>query len=118
MNECKHTEEQRMLRGTWASPEIYYAVEKGYKIVKIHEVWNYPDRVRGLFKSYIDAFLKIKQQSSDFPAWCTTEELKNQYIANYKEREGIELDYDEIKKNPSARAGAKLELNNAWGYFG
>ena len=107
-----------MLRGTWASPEIYYTVEKGHKIVKIHEVWNYPDRVRGLFRSYKDAFLKIKQQSSDFPAWCTTEELKNQYIANYKEREGIELDYDEIKNNPSVHARAKLELNNAWGYFG
>lgn len=118
LNKCKHTEEQRMLRGTWATPEIYYSVEKGYKIVKIHEMWHYPDRVNGLFKSYIDAFFKIKQQSLDFPAWCTTEELKNQNIANYKEREGIELDYDKIKKNPSACAGAKLELNNAWGYFG
>ena len=50
-----------MLRGTWASPEIYYAVEKGYKIVKIHEVWNYPDRVRGLFKSYIQYCAKVMQ---------------------------------------------------------
>ena len=107
-----------MLKGTWATPEIYYAVEKGYKIVKIHEVWHYPDCVVGLFKSYIDVFLKTKQQSSGWPTWCTTEELKNQYIKNYKENEGIELDYDEITKNPSARAGAKLELNNAWGYFG
>ena len=42
-----------MLRGTWATPEIYSSVEKGYKIVKIHEVWHYPDRVNGFFKSYI-----------------------------------------------------------------
>lgn len=118
LTECKHTDEQRMLKGTWATPEIYYAVEKGYKIVKIHEVWHYPDRVTGLFKDYIDAFLKIKQQASGWPEWCTTEELKHQYIENYKEKEGIELDYDEIKKNPSARAGAKQELNNAWGYYG
>ena len=119
LNECEHTDEQRMLKGTWATPEICYAVEKGYKIVKIHEVWHYPDRVFGLFKSYIDVFLKTKQQSSGWLTWCTTaEELKNQYIENYKEKEGIELDYDEITKNPSARAGAKLELNNAWGYFG
>lgn len=118
LTECKHTDEQRMLKGTWATPEIYYAVEKGYKIVKIHEVWHYPDRVTGLFKNYIDAFLKIKQQASGWPEWCTTEELKHQYIENYKEKEGIELDYDEIKKNPSARAGAKQELNNAWGYYG
>ena len=117
LTECKHTEEQRILKGTWATPEIYYAVEKGYKLVKIYEVWHYTDRVIGLFKTYIDSFLKIKQVSG-WPAWCTTEELKQQYIENYKQKEGIELEYDEIKKNPSAHAGAKLELNNAWGYFG
>ena len=38
----------------------------------------------------------------------TTEDLKKQYIENYKEREGIELDYDAIKKNPAARAGSKV----------
>lgn len=41
-----------MLKGTWVTPEIYYAMEKGYKLVRIHEVWQYPDRVTGLFKSY------------------------------------------------------------------
>jgi len=53
----------------------------------------------------------------DWQAWCTTEDLKKQYIENYKEREGIELDYDAIKKNPAACAGSKSELNNAWGCF-
>ena len=118
LDECKHTDEQRMLGGTWATPEICYAVELGYKIMRIHQVWDYPDCVIGLFKHYIDAFLKVKQESSDWPAWCSTEDLKKQYIENYKEREGIELDYDAIKKNPAARAGSKSELNNAWGYFG
>ena len=41
LTECKHTEEQLILKGTWATPEIYYAVEKGYKLVKIYEVWHY-----------------------------------------------------------------------------
>ena len=118
LTECNHTDENRMLQGTWATPETYYAVEKGYKIVKIYEVWHYTERVTGLFRSYKDAFLKIKQQASGWPAWCTTEELKEQYIENYQQREGIRLDYDKIYKNPSARAGAKQELNNAWGYFG
>ena len=76
LTECKHTEEQCILKGTWATPEIYYAVEKGYKILKIYEVWQYTDRVIGLFKTYIDSFLKIRQQASDWPALCTTEELK------------------------------------------
>ena len=79
---------------------------------------DYPDRVIGLFKHYKDTFLKVKQESSDWPAWCTTEDLKKLYIENCKEREGIGLDYDAIKKNPAAQARYKSELNNAWGYFG
>ena len=118
LTECKHTEEQHILKGTWATPEIYYAVEKGYKILKIYEVWHHTDRMIGLFKTYIDSFLKIRQQASGWPAWCTTEDLKQQYIENYKEKKkGIELECDEMK-NPSVCAGAKLDLNNAWGYFG
>ena len=34
----------------------------------------------GLFKDYIDTFLKIKQESSGFPEECDTEEKKQQHI--------------------------------------
>ena len=78
-----------MLKGTWATPEIYYTMEKGYKLIRIHEVWHYPDRVTGLFKSYLDCFLKIKQEASDFPEWCTTEEVKYQYIETTKKEKGF-----------------------------
>ena len=33
METCKHSDAERLLRGTWGTPEIYYAVEKGYKIL-------------------------------------------------------------------------------------
>ena len=36
---------------TWATPEIYYAVELGYEVIRIHQVWagrDYPDRVISL----------------------------------------------------------------------
>ena len=39
---CCHTPEERMLRGTWCTPEIEKAVEKGYRVVQIHEVWHFP----------------------------------------------------------------------------
>ena len=38
LDECRHTDEQRTLRGTRATPEIYYAVELGYEIIRIHQV--------------------------------------------------------------------------------
>ena len=35
---CNHTPEERTLRGTWCTPEIEKAVEKGYRVIQIHEV--------------------------------------------------------------------------------
>ena len=38
---CTHTDNERMLRGTWATIEIQKAVELGYRVLKIHEVWHF-----------------------------------------------------------------------------
>ena len=53
---CPHSDAERTLRGTWCTPELLKAVEKGYKIIKIHEVWNFPEQQRrtGLFADYIN----------------------------------------------------------------
>ena len=39
-DECKHNERERCLDGTWPSPEIYKALELGYKFLKISCVWD------------------------------------------------------------------------------
>lgn len=41
-NMCGHSVEERMLRGTWCTPELQKAVEKGCQILKIHEVFHFP----------------------------------------------------------------------------
>ncbi|XP_070548905.1 uncharacterized protein [Ptychodera flava] len=41
---CEHNDEQRSFVGTWTTPELAKAVEKGYKIVKVFEVWHYRER--------------------------------------------------------------------------
>ena len=56
--------------------------------------------------------MKEKQEASGFPAECVTEEAKQKYINDYKEREGIQLDYAKISKNSGARACAKLKANS------
>ena len=73
---------------------------------------NYSD---SLFKTYIDEYLKIKQESSGWPAECITQEQKEDYINKYYEREGIRLDSACISKNPGRRQVAKLALNSFWG---
>ena len=124
--DCFCSNDQRAITGTWCTPEIQMAVKKGYNILKIYEVYHFEESTQydpvtgkgGLFTDYVNMFLKIKQEASGFPDSCKTEEQKREYIRMYKEKEGIELDYAKIKKNPGLRCLAKLCLNSFWGKFG
>ena len=113
---CHHTPSQRQLRGTWCTPEIAKAVEKGYTLLKIDEVWHFPHQRRGLFQPYVDTWLKLKQESAGWTRWCTTQADKDLYVQQYREREGITL--DNVAKNPGRKQVAKLMLNSFWGKFG
>ena len=115
---CDHSREERVLHGTWCTPEINKALKMGYELVKVHEVWDFEKGEGGLFAEYVDAWLKIKTEASGWPKDCETEEKKQNYIERFEEREGIRLDYSEIKKNAGLKATAKLMLNSFWGKFG
>ena len=110
---CPHSDAERTLRGTWCTIELQKALEKGYTMVKIHEVWNFPPEQRrtGLFADYVNTWLQVKQQAAGWPSWCQSLEQKRNYIINYKEQEGIRLDISQIAKNPGRKATAKLMLN-------
>ena len=99
-------------------PELLKAVEKGYKIIKIHEVWHFKDKKKGLFLNYVKQWLKIKQESAGYPSWADTDKKKQQYVTDYENRQGIKLDPALIVKNPGRKATAKLMLNSFWGKFG
>lgn len=77
---CTHTGEERMLRGTWCTPEIFKAIEKGYRVIRIHELWHFQEKRLRLFPPYVDTWLKIKQESGGCPAWCQSDEDKATYI--------------------------------------
>ena len=74
---CTHkTFAERALTGTWVLDEIRLAVQKGYKLVEVHEVYGHqvtqydPQRGNGgLFAQYIDTFLKLKAEASGYPSW-------------------------------------------------
>ncbi|XP_053406566.1 uncharacterized protein LOC123556078 [Mercenaria mercenaria] len=123
---CSHNDTERSFTGTWVTDEVQKAIQKGYQIVKVYEVWHF-DKVSkhdpitktgGIFTQYVNTFLKIKQEASGWPKWCQTEQQKTKYINMYYQKEGILLDYENIKKNPGLRALAKLMLNSFWGKFG
>jgi len=110
--ECNHTDEQRVLTGTWCSPELSKAVDLGYEVQYTYEVWHFKETCQGLFKDYVNTWLKIKQKASRWPAGVETEEAKQAYIQDYYEHEGIQLEYDKIQKNPGLRTLAKMMLNS------
>jgi hypothetical protein len=74
--------------------------------------------VVGFFKDYINLFLAVKQEASGWPASCTTEEQRAEYVRMYKEKEGIDLDPARIANNPGMYSVAKLYLNSLWGKWG
>lgn len=92
---CTCSNEYRCITGTWCTPEIVRAVQVGYEIVKMYEVYHFDsvsspgDPDNDLFGGYIDLFLKIKQESSGWPAYIQTEEEALQYISNYAVRENV-----------------------------
>ena len=61
--ECKCTDEKRSIIGCWCTPEIAKAVEKGYRILKVYEVYHWKETTTSLFRDYVNSWLKEKPTS-------------------------------------------------------
>jgi hypothetical protein len=66
---------------TWVLDEVRLAVEKGYLVVEVMEVYEYQvtqfnpaTEKGGLFATYIDTFFKLKAEASGYPSWVTCPE--------------------------------------------
>ena len=122
--ECTHVTE-RAITGTWVIPEIQFAVVKDYRILEIHEVFEYKvtqynqETGQGdLFADYINTFLKLKTEASGYPSWVRTPADEDWYIEVFRQSEGILFDKDAIRYNATKRALSKLCLNSMWGKLG
>ncbi|OXU28863.1 hypothetical protein TSAR_009156 [Trichomalopsis sarcophagae] len=123
---CTHDEKgDREITGTWVSDELKKAIDKGYEVTAIYEIWQYKTvqynretKSGGLFADYVNKFLQNKQEASGWPEEFDTSELREEYLTNFFEREGIRLDREKMKKNKGLRYIAKSCLNSLWGKFG
>jgi hypothetical protein len=93
--------------------EVEKAIEMGYKIITIDEVWHFTKKSFNLFKGYVKEFMKIKLEISP---WENDFESEEEYRKAVKENLGIEL--GKIENNPGKRAVVKICLNSLWGKFG
>jgi hypothetical protein len=100
--------------GTWTSMELKLALEKGYTLENVYEMWHY-ESSQSLFKDYVRTFIALKTAASGFPDGVDTEEAKMQHRNEFKSKYGIDL--PEVEKNAGKRAVAKLLLNSLWGKF-
>ena len=96
---CKNTIDERSITGTWITPELDHAIQRGYTVLAMYEAWHFaltaeydhsgqaafPD---GLFGEYVDALLKIKQEASGWPGNVRTEADKLHFVMHYEEVEG------------------------------
>jgi hypothetical protein len=81
LQNCEHSDKERALEGTWVSLEIKVAIENGYKINKIFEIWHWDyteqynpiTKSGGLFTTYVNCMLKIKQEASGYPSWVKSD---------------------------------------------
>lgn len=119
---CKHSEKDRSFTGTYTSNELQLALEMGYKVLKVIEIWHWPKSTKyntetkkgGLWTDYINHFLKKKQEASGYPPGCNTDAEKDAYIERYYAEEGIRLDKAKICYNETKRTTSKLNLNSLW----
>ena len=123
---CDHSDEERCIVGTWCTQEVQCALQEGYRLVKVYEIWHFEEssqydrdsKTGGIFTEYINMFLKGKQESSGFPEDIDTELDKLRYQYDYYDNEGVLLDIENINKNPGKRFVYKLALNSMWGRLG
>jgi hypothetical protein len=109
--------------GIWHTEEIYFAIEKGYKILHIYQVyhWEKENRNCELFKGYVDYFLRIKQESEGWEKYGltnTSSNVEKQKLIDdlYLENGGIgKMRIEKVAKNPIMRGLSKLFLNSLWG---
>jgi hypothetical protein len=124
--ECHHvTDADRDLEGTWVIDEARLAVQKGYKVLEIHELYEYQETgfdpatgQGGLLVEYINTFLKLKAEANGNPSWVRTATNEDQYVDAFHQSEGVRLEKDTFEHNAAKRGLAKLCLNSMWGKFG
>jgi hypothetical protein len=110
---CMHSEKERTIRGTFFTGEIDLAMEMGYKLRKIHELWHWPPERTStdLFRPMIRDQFKKKVIASPKPA------DPSELLASLAHL-GIEIEEKEWDENKAMRALAKFSLNNIWGFLG
>ncbi|PIC55456.1 hypothetical protein B9Z55_000725 [Caenorhabditis nigoni] len=118
---CTHEKiSDRYLTGIWTHVELNIAIERGYRLLKYHEIWWWPDNKwvePGYFSNYLKPMIRLKHESSGWPKENMTDDEKKVYIDKIEQRDGVRLNSENVRKADNMREMAKLFLNTCWGKF-
>ena len=75
---CNHSVGDRSPSGNWVSVELQKAVQIGYTLLKVYEVWQYDTVTKydpstgdgGLSAQYMNTFIENKMEASGYPCCC------------------------------------------------
>lgn len=112
------------MEGCWFTEEVYLAMENGYVVEEIYEVyhWNAYQRSDQYLRGYVGFFLRMKQESegwkklgasSDTPSPEEQEQIADALYIQNGHLARIRPSF--VKLDPVMRALAKLFLNSLWG---
>jgi hypothetical protein len=116
----------REMTGSWGTEELRLAIQHGYQVLDIYEVYHWPKEERSdtLLRGYVSFFLRMKQESEGWKKLGATSEspsIEEQEFVQQKvfEESGCiaRIRPDKVGKNPVRRQMAKLFLNSLWGKF-
>ena len=117
---CDHTPRERAFVGTWCTPELVLALDQGYVILHIYELWDFRQTSTTLFRDYINTWIKVKQEADGWPSPEVEKDpaLQIEYLEEFRRVEGVILDPAKIERNEGRRTLGKLMANSFWGKFG
>uniref|UniRef100_A0A7E4ZXQ3 DNA-directed DNA polymerase n=1 Tax=Panagrellus redivivus TaxID=6233 RepID=A0A7E4ZXQ3_PANRE len=109
---CDHDDDEKCWTAGYTTVEIRKAVSLGYKVLKTFEVWHYSKwsntpGEEGLFNTFVDTFVREKLQNSGWDGLLTDAE-KAAFVAECKEKTGIDIDINSVTFNSGKRYCAKL----------
>jgi hypothetical protein len=109
---CTHKGRERYLTDVWTVPEVVFALENGYKLIRAHEALIYKER-GPIFKEFYAGLARMKLESEPLPKNETSPE---EYVAKLNaEMPWIKLEAKNMIPNPGRRQFAKLCQNAGLG---
>ena len=114
------------MTGTWGTEELRLAMDNGYIVEEIYEVYHWPpaERSNTFMRGFVSYFLRLKQEAEGWKKQGATseepsEEEKDYIIEKVFEENGniSRMRSEKVKKNAVNRQFAKIYLNSLWGKF-